>query len=134
MKLDSPLVQELKQLTHDQDALVQSQTRLVNQLTACLKAYYPVALMLFSKLQQRSTLVFLQTFPTPQAAHAATAEVIIAVLKQAGHPRFAHWSQQVWEKLRQPSLQADPIITRTKARLMLALVSQLLPLLEQIAA
>ncbi len=30
---DSPLVQELKLLTRDQDALVQTQTRLVNQLT-----------------------------------------------------------------------------------------------------
>jgi transposase len=30
-------------------------------------------------------------------------------------------------------LQADAVLTRTKSRLMLALVSQLLPLLEQIA-
>ena len=49
---DSPVVQELKALTRDQDGLIQSQTRLVNQLTACLKAYYPVALELFTKLQQ----------------------------------------------------------------------------------
>jgi len=34
---DSPLVAELKTLTRDQDALIQMQTRLVNQLTACLK-------------------------------------------------------------------------------------------------
>jgi transposase len=34
---DSPTVQELKTLTRDQDALVQMQTRLVNQLTACRK-------------------------------------------------------------------------------------------------
>jgi len=40
---DSPLVAELKVLTRDQDSLIQMQTRLVNQLTACLKAYYPVA-------------------------------------------------------------------------------------------
>jgi transposase len=51
---DSALVQELKALTRDQDGLIQSQTRLVNQLTACLKAYYPVALDLFTKLQQPS--------------------------------------------------------------------------------
>lgn len=34
---DSSTVQALKVLTRDQDALVQMQTRLVNQLTACLK-------------------------------------------------------------------------------------------------
>jgi transposase len=66
---DSELVAELKTLTRDQDALIQMQTRLVNQLTACLKDYYPVALELFAgALQQRSTLIFLQTYPTPQQA------------------------------------------------------------------
>src|ERR1700694_4594111 len=48
---DSEKIAELKLLTRDQDALVQMQTRLINQLTACLKAYYPVSLELFGKLQ-----------------------------------------------------------------------------------
>jgi transposase len=39
----------------------------------------------------------------------------------------------IFERLHQPHLQADAVITRTKSRLMLALVSQLLPLIEQIA-
>lgn len=95
---DSELVQELKGLTRDQDALIQMQTRLVNQLTAALKAYYPVALQLFAKVQQHSALIFLQTYPPPQAAMTANA-----------------------------------IVTRTKSRLMLALVAQLLPLVEQIS-
>jgi len=34
---DSSIVAELKTLTRDQDTLVQTQTRLVNQLTACRK-------------------------------------------------------------------------------------------------
>jgi transposase len=57
---DSPLVQELKALSRDLEALIHSQTRLVNQLTACLKEYYPVALELFWKLHQPATLAFLQ--------------------------------------------------------------------------
>jgi transposase len=35
---DSALVRELRGLTRDQDGLIRLQTRLVNQLTACLKA------------------------------------------------------------------------------------------------
>lgn len=35
---DSPKIAELKALTRDQESLVQSQTRLVNQLTACLRS------------------------------------------------------------------------------------------------
>ena len=82
---DSPIVAELKTLTRDQDALIQTQTRLVNQLTACLKEYYPAALHLFAKLQQRSTLVFLQAYPTPQAAQAASVEEITATLRAGKH-------------------------------------------------
>jgi transposase len=96
--------------------------------------YYPVALSLFSKLHQRSTLRFLQAYPTPQAAQAASVEQLTAVLKQASHHQADKIGRKVFEVLHQPQLVADPITTRTKARLMLALVSQLLPLLEQIAA
>ena len=73
---DSEKIAELKLLTRDQDALIRMQTRLVNQLTACRVTYYPVALELFAKVQQKSTLLFLQTYPTPQAAMAASAEQI----------------------------------------------------------
>jgi transposase len=131
---DSALVQELKALTRDQDALIESQTRLVNQLTACLKAYYPVALDLFGKLHQRSTLLFLQQFPTPQAAQAASVEVLTATLKQAKHPQPAKAATAIWQTLHQPHLEADAVTTRTKARLMLVLVRQLLPLVEELAA
>ncbi len=129
---DSETIAELKLLTRDQDALIQMQTRLVNQLTACLKAYYPVALELFSKLQQKSTLLFLQTYPTPQMAMAASVEQIAEVLRRAKHPHATSVAREIVERLHQPHLQADAVTTRAKSRLLLALVSQLLPLLEQI--
>src|SRR5437764_14153954 len=47
---DNEKITELKLLTRDQDALIQMQTRLVNHLTACLNAYYPVAHELSTKL------------------------------------------------------------------------------------
>lgn len=131
---DSESVQELRTLTRDQDNLIRMQTRLVNQLTACLKDYYPVALALFSKLQQKSTLIFLQTYPTPEMAMRASAEQIAHTLKQAGHTRAETVALTIFETLHQPHLRACAVTTRTKARLMLALVAQLLPLVEQIAA
>ena len=130
---DSQKITELKLLTRDQDALIRMQTRLVNQLTACLKAYYPVALELFSKLQQKSTLLFLQTYPTPQAAMAASAEQITEVLRRAKHSNPIPVAATIVERLHQPHVQADAVTTRAKARLMLVLVSQLLPLIEHIA-
>lgn len=130
---DSPIVAELKALTRDQDGLIQSQTRLVNQITACLKAYYPVALELFSKVHQKVTLAFLQAYPTPQAAMAASREQIEATLKAAKHPQASQAAAQIVERLHQPHLTADEITTRTKSRLLQVLLKQLQPLIEEIA-
>jgi transposase len=131
---DSEKVAELKTLTRDQDSLIQMQTRLVNQLTACLKDYYPVILNLFGKLQQPSTLKFLLAYPTLQAARSASVEQLTATLQQARYPGAKQAAQQMAKLLHQPQLQASEVITRTKSRLMLALVAQLVPLMEQIAA
>ncbi len=130
---DNEQIQELKTLTRDQDGLVRMQTRLVNQLTACLKAYYPVALEVFGKLQQASTLAFLRAYPTLQAARAASVEELAALLKQARYPGARQKAEALAKHLWQPCLQANEVTTRTKSRLMLALVDQLEPLLKQIA-
>jgi hypothetical protein len=79
-------------------------------------------------------LAFLQAYPTPQAAEQASLEDITLVLKQAKHRRLAGTGEHIWGQLRQPSLQADAITTRTKSRLMLALAQQLCLLLDQLAA
>jgi transposase len=131
---DSATVQELKTLTRDQDALIQTQTRLVNQLTACLKEYYPAALHLFAKLQQRSTLVFLQTYPTPQAAQAASLEEILATLHTGKHTNPTQAAPKIVEELHRPQLVANTVMVRAKSRLMLSLVKQLLVVIEEISS
>src|SRR2546421_4059920 len=108
---DSDKVAELKQLTRDQDTLIRTQTRLVNQLTACLKAYYPVALDLFSKLQQKSTLGFLQAYPTLEIARAASLQEIQQQLKHTRHPHPADTAASIAELLDHPQLQADAVLT-----------------------
>ena len=67
-----------------------------------------------------TTLAFLQAYPTLEAAKGATVEEIALLLRQQRHP--------------QPQLQADPVITRTKSRLMLVLAQKLALLEEQIKA
>jgi transposase len=129
---DSATVQELKTLTRDQDALIQTQTRLVNQLTACLKEYYPAALHLFAKLQQRSALVFLQAYPTPQAAQDASLAQITATLRAGKHTNPTHLAPKILEELHRPQLVANPVIVHAKSRLMLSLTKQLLVVIEEI--
>ncbi len=130
---DSPSVQELKTLTRDQDALVQTQTRLVNQLTACLKEYYPAALNLFAKLQQRSALVFLQTYSTPQAAQAASVEEITAILRTGKHTNPTRSGSQDRRGTASSPVGWKFRHVRAKSRLMLSLVKQLLVVIEDIA-
>ena len=131
---DSPLVQELKALSRDLEALVQSQTRLVNQLTACLKAYYPVALELFGKLHQPATLAFLKAYPTLENAQAASLAELTDFLGQHRHPTAQSAAAKIYSLAHRPQLEADPVTTRTKSRLMLVLVEQLALLVEQIKA
>jgi transposase len=91
-----------------------------------------VALELFGKLHQKSTLLFLQTYPTPQAAQAATVSQIQQLLQQVKYPGARLAARKIVERLHQPHLQADAVTTRAKARLTVALVQQLIPLLAQI--
>ena len=126
-------VAELKTLTRDQDALIQTQTRLVNQLTACLKEYYPAALHLFAKVQQRSALVFLQTYSTPQVAQEASVEEITATLRRGKHTNPTRVAPKIVEELHRPQLVANEVMVRAKQRLMLSLVKQLLIVIEDIA-
>ncbi|MDP2857329.1 MAG: IS110 family transposase [Bacillota bacterium] len=131
---DSAVVKELKILTRDQASLIQEQTRLVNQLTACLKEYYPVALQFFGSLAAPIALAFLKAFPTPEQVKAADQQQLSEFLRVLRHPHAALAAQKIFQLAQQPQLTADPITTRAKARMMLAKVSQLAPLLETISS
>jgi hypothetical protein len=82
-----------------------------------------VALELFSKLHQASTLGFLQAYPTLEAAKGATVEELALLLRQQRHPQPQRTATKIYFQVRQPQLQADPVTTRTKSRLMLVLGS-----------
>jgi transposase len=129
---DSPIIQGLKTLTRDQDTLIQTQTRLVNQLTACLKEYYPAALRLFSKLQQHSTLLFLQAYPTQEAIQEASLEEITVTLRSGKHTNPRGVAAKILQEVHRPQLHANEITVRTKSRLMLSLTKQLLVVIEDI--
>jgi len=131
---DSSLVQELKQLTRDQEGLIQMQTRLVNQITACLKAYFPLALEVFAQVHQRVTLAFLQAYPTLEALQHATEDDIGDLLRSVSYPHPQTKARTIREQLQQPCLHADAVTTRTKSRLLAALVQQLRAIMDAIAA
>lgn len=83
---DSEHIQELKTLHRDQDALPKQTTRLTNQLIACLKEYYPVALELFSRSTLPVALAFLRTYPTLEATRKALLPELVGFLKTHRQP------------------------------------------------
>lgn len=84
----SPIVHHLKQLTQAYDSVLREQRRLTNRLVYLLKQYYPAALKAFVVPHSTIMLAFLEQFPTPQAAHAASRADLYAFLK-ANHYRRA---------------------------------------------
>ena len=72
----------------------------------------------------------LQTYPTPQAAQQATIEQIE---EKGHHSNPTAVALEIYKLFHQPELTAEEMMTWTKARLMQALVAQMLLLLKQIA-
>jgi len=131
---ESEIVAERNTVTRDHDGLIHMQTRVVNQRIACLTDDDPVALHLFSQLQQKSTVLFLHASPTREKAMAASVEQMAHPWKHAGQSRAEAVAATIFETRHQPHVQANAVTTRPTSRLMLALVAHLVPLREQMAA
>ena len=131
LKPSSDAAQELKLLTEDYHRQVRQQTRLVNQLTATLKAYSPRALEV-AELTTALAREFLQAYPTPEA---------VAALSERQWHRWARAHRlsdartaALWGILKQPQLPVPGHVVRAKARLMLALVGELAAVVDAVAS
>jgi len=131
LRPQSPLTEEIRILSEDRHKLVTQKVRLVNQLRANLKVYYPVAIGLFSSLDAKITLEFLLNFPTPQDAKKLTEDEWAQFLKQNSYP-YPKRVSLLYQKLQQEQLEASSVIVRAKRRLQIALVNQLRAVIDAI--
>lgn len=99
--IHSDTVEELRQLTRAYDQQLSQQQAVTNQMRQVLKEYYPAATSLFSKLHQPLTLAFLERFPSPQAAQAASFEELTAFFKQQRY-RYASRVVAIHRTLQEP--------------------------------
>lgn len=131
---DSELAVEIGALARDQLALVRERTRLRNQLRSALLEYFPAALQAFD-LDARSSLAFLERYPTPEAAARLSAAALERFLKAQGANRNAgDKAAAAVTALRAPALRARPEIARVKARFVHVLCAQLRALAPAIDA
>src|SRR5262245_5667009 len=126
----SEAAQELKLLTEDCQRHIRQQTRLVNQLTATLKAYYPRALEV-AEVTSALAREFLPAYPTPEALTALTPRQWQRWAR--AHRLTEARTSELWALLRQPQLPVPAHVVRAKARLMRTLVEQLMPVVAAVA-
>src|SRR2546422_2167857 len=122
LRPSSEAAQELKLLTDDYQRQIRHQTRLVNQLTMTLKAYYPRALEV-AELPTALARDFLQAYPTPAALTALTERQWQRWAR--AHRMHEARTQELWAVLQRPQLPVPAHVVRAKARLMQSLVAQL---------
>lgn len=128
---DSPLAQEIQLLSRQRQKLVGEQTRLKNQLTACLKAYYPVVLGLFSNLNQAITWAFLRAYPNAEAAAQVSLAELETFFDQQGYS-CKRKIPEIYEKLQAPFIPMADWQVRVRQRQMLVLMELLSTLVPQI--
>lgn len=119
----SEAAQELKGLTRDYARQVRHQTRLLNQLTATLKAYYPRALEVCDDLKSAWAQAFLRDYPTPAALTTLTERRWQRWAR--AHRLSAARAAALWEIVPRPQLPVPPHVVRVNARLGAALRAQL---------
>ena len=124
LRPQTPLTEEIRILSEDRHKLVVQKVRLVNQLRATLKVYYPATCGLFSSLDAKISLEFLSNFPTPQDAKKLTQDEWAQFLEQKSYP-YKERGSLLYEKLQAEQLEASSVIVRSKQRQMIALVNQL---------
>jgi hypothetical protein len=126
----SAAAQELKLLPEDCQRHIRPPTRLVNQLTATLKAYYPRALEV-AEVTSALAREFLPAYPTPEALTALTERQWQRWARP--HRRPEARAGELWAVLRQPQLPVPAHVVRAKARLMQTLMEQLRPVVAAVA-
>jgi transposase len=126
----SAAAQELKLLTEDYQRQIRQQTRLVNQLTNTLKAYYPRALEI-AELTTTLAQEFLQAYPTPESLTDLTERTWQRWAR--AHRLSDARARELWGVLQQPQLPVPAHVVRAKARMMRSLLEQLPPVVAAVA-
>jgi transposase len=119
----SEAAQELRGLTRDYARQVRQQTRLLNQVTATLKGYYPRALEVVEELKTQWGRAFLRDFPTPAAVAALTERRWQRWARD--HRLGAERTAALWAVLHRPQVAILPHVVRIHARRLAALLEQL---------
>jgi transposase len=132
IRTDSPELAELQILVRDRETLVALKVRVENQITTCLKSYYPRALECFCKLDQKSTIHFLKIFPDPDSFSKADLMILEEFLRKNRHPNWRAKAKELFILANERQFPVKSASVRAKSRFLLSLLNQLELLMKDI--
>jgi len=132
IRLDSPDSRMLKQLTVHRKSFVNEKVKLTNKITVALKAYYPLALEIFSDLDTLIFCDFVERWPNLFKLKGARRETLEKFFKTHRCGRMDLINRRIELIEQSIALTDDEAIIKPYQRCMLGLVSSLKPLLETI--
>lgn len=106
LRLDDPLIIELREWSRMHDDLQQERVRLTNRLRDQLLRYYPQMLELGKDLGDEPFLALWKLLPTPKAAARVKERQVAALLVETRIRRYD--AKHVLTVLRQPALKVAP--------------------------
>lgn len=123
LRPNSEQAQELKMLTRDYQRLVTQRTRLLNQVVATLKEYYPRPLDLFTDISTEKALDFIKQCPTPETVKELSRKQWNRFAR--AHRFSQNETEELWKTVKAPQLPIPQHVVRAKAKLIAVLVEQL---------
>lgn len=133
---DSPAGTLLAGLVQQRIELVQEKTRLLNQLTATLKSFYPRSLELFASLDQPLTLEFLKAFSGPSSITSDAKEHFATLFAGKRYPQPRR-IERLWDKALTPQVPIDLVeeqLGQRRVRHLVHLLEVIVSDLDQIEA
>jgi transposase len=131
---DSDQTKALRALTRGREQLVQARVALSNQLRAELERFWPAPIGLFSELDSRISLAFLEHYPSPLEARTLGEKRMAAFLARHRYSG-SQTPVKLLARLRSaPQGRAGATEIQARKRLVLALVAALKPLATDIKA
>jgi len=120
----------LDRLCTDLRKVVDEKSRVTNQVTACLKEFYPKALDIFS-LDSQIFIDFLKAFPDHRTLSTCKKKTFLAFLKKHRYPCSAK-ADELWNTIQSPTLQPGKVTVRSGRLRLGMLLGQLENLKEHI--
>ncbi len=129
---DSDETRALRALTRAREDLVEQRVALANQLRAQLEAFWPGAAGIFAEVDSAICLAFLERYPSPEDARSLGAKRLAGFLARNGYPGRRSPNELLGRLREAPAGRAGELESEARRVVVLALVTGLKPLLEQI--